>query len=115
MATTEAAAGALPANAESFFGQVSTSAPGLAFTTSDGGGLPRDLGNIYGPDGLNLSAVTPELVGGVTDVVAGVYRAVSGAPAPAPVPMAAPTTFFTPATLILGALVIGVLWFATRR
>lgn len=98
---------------ESLFGQVATSAPAVAFTTGEGGGIPRDLGNIYGPDGLGVDLGRPELVGGITDLVSGVYRAVSGSPRPAPAP-SQPTGMFTSTTLIVGIVLIGVVWLAMK-
>ena len=42
--------------AGAFFGQVVTDSPAVAMTTSDSGVLPRDLGNIFGPDGLAIAS-----------------------------------------------------------
>lgn len=98
---------------DSLFGQVATSAPAVLFTAGENGGVPRDLGDIFGPTGLAIDQNAPQLTSGITDLVAGVYRAVSGAPAPVVAPTSAPM-IFTPTTLIVLLVVAGIAWYALK-
>ena len=62
--------------AGTIFAQAPTDAPASSFVADTTGGVPRDLGSIFGPDGLNLDSSRPDLVGGITQIVAGISRAV---------------------------------------
>jgi hypothetical protein len=90
--------------ATTFFGQVVTDAPATSFTPAQGGTLPRDLGSVFGPDGLGI--VPPDAVEGATSLVSGVYRAVTGTP----VTLApqTPTTTVSSTTLIVVLVLVGV-------
>lgn len=98
---------------QSLFGQVATSAPAVLFTTGENGGVPRDLGDIFGPTGLAVDQNAPQLASGLTELVSGVYRAVTGTPAPVVASTTTPT-ILTPTTIIVLLVVAGIAWYALK-
>lgn len=95
-----------PVDVGSFFGQVQSSSPSSAgFVAAEDGGIPVDLGAVFGPSGLNLRAGAPEIVGGITQIVGGVANVVAGQPLnAAPPPQQAPVS----GNMLMLFLILGV-------
>lgn len=102
-----------PVDSGSFFGQVQSSSPSsTGFVPAEDGGIPVDLGAVFGPSGLNLQAGAPEIIGGITQIVGGVSNVVSGQPLnAAPPPQQAPLSGNM--LLIFGVIGIGA-WLLLR-
>lgn len=101
-----------PVAASSFFGQVESSSPSsTGFVPGENGGIPVDLGQVFGPDGLNLSAGAPDILGGATQLVSGIRRAVTGQPLAAAPPQQAPVSGNMLLILLVGGVVV---WLALR-